>query len=478
MVTYHRLAFPEARALTRKGIPQLTRHPHSDRGRVRLNRTDHYVGPWPDGEEDAPAETRRAYDELIARWLTGGRQPLDTPEQAKRKALAGRRAASADAGPSVAQVIASFLAHADVYYRRPDGSPTGEAENFVYALRPLNHLFGDHPAGRIGARQLLQVRELMVAGYLHPEYGPQRQLSRKLINQRVAKIARVFRWAAGKDMVPAAVHLALSAVESLKAGRSEARETEKVVPVSVADVEATLPKMRPQPAAAVRLQLLTGMRPGEALRLRACDLCRSGEVWIYRPPAHKTTHREKARAVAIGPKAQAVLEQFIRIRCEGCGAEGRPPRLGSPDGRRCGRCADRAERAGVCGPWRRVEVDAGRPLFSPRDEREERHQDARAARKGKVPPSQRSRRRPRPARPPGDRYTPTAYGNAVKRAARKAGVPEWHPNQLRHAHATLVRRLFGLEAAQAALGHSKADVTQLYAERDLALAASVALKVG
>ena len=38
---------------------------------------------------------------------------------------------------------------------------------------------------------------------------------------------------------------------------------------------------------------------------------------------------------------------------------------------------------------------------------------------------------------------------------------------------TEVRRKFGLEAAQTVLGHARADVTQVYAERDHALAASV-----
>ena len=54
----------------------------------------------------------------------------------------------------------------------------------------------------------------------------------------------------------------------------------------------------------------------------------------------------------------------------------------------------------------------------------------------------------------------------------------WHPNQLRHLRATEVQRDFGLEAAQVALGHSRADVTQVYAERDLALAEKVAAEVG
>ncbi len=42
----------------------------------------------------------------------------------------------------------------------------------------------------------------------------------------------------------------------------------------------------------------------------------------------------------------------------------------------------------------------------------------------------------------------------------------WAPNRLRHARATEIRRTYGLEAAQVILGHAKADVTQVYAERD------------
>lgn len=49
---------------------------------------------------------------------------------------------------------------------------------------------------------------------------------------------------------------------------------------------------------------------------------------------------------------------------------------------------------------------------------------------------------------------------------------------LRHAAATEIRRRFGLEAAQVSLGHAKADITQVYAERDIELARKVAMAVG
>ncbi|WP_246173510.1 tyrosine-type recombinase/integrase [Limnoglobus roseus] len=118
----------------------------------------------------------------------------------------------------------------------------------------------------------------------------------------------------------------------------------------------------------------------------------------------------------------------------------------------------------------------------------------------------------KPRRRPSQRYCTHAYDHAVARACDRAFPPpgdlaqrsgetraawwgrltdgqqeevktwrrahRWHPNQLRHSFATLVRRRYGLEAAQVLLGHVRADVTQVYAERNEALAAQVVAEVG
>jgi site-specific recombinase XerC len=57
-------------------------------------------------------------------------------------------------------------------------------------------------------------------------------------------------------------------------------------------------------------------------------------------------------------------------------------------------------------------------------------------------------------------------------------VPHWHPHQLRHLAATHIRQRFGLEAAQVVLGHARAEVTEIYAARDLEQAAAVAAQIG
>jgi len=54
----------------------------------------------------------------------------------------------------------------------------------------------------------------------------------------------------------------------------------------------------------------------------------------------------------------------------------------------------------------------------------------------------------------------------------------WSPNQLRHSRATEVRKLYGAEASRVILGHSNLKTTEIYAERDMQLAAQVARETG
>lgn len=72
----------------------------------------------------------------------------------------------------------------------------------------------------------------------------------------------------------------------------------------------------------------------------------------------------------------------------------------------------------------------------------------------------------------------TEYRVRVRRACLRAGVEPFHPHQLKHNHHTEVRRLYGLEVAREVAGHSSAQVTAIYAERDLEVARRVAEEIG
>jgi integrase len=423
--------------------PKLRRHAASGQAVVTLSGHDHYLGKWPPGQKDAPLDARAAYDRVVAEWRANGRLPV--------------AASPAVRGLTVGELIVRYWPFVERHYRRPDGTPTGEADNIRLALRPLRQLYETLPASEFSPLKLKAIRQHMV------EAG----LARTLINARVAKIVRLFGWAVEEELVPADVAHGLREVKALQAGRCDARESPPVRPVADYAVEAVLPHLLPPVAAMVRLMRLTGMRSGEACRMRACDLDVTGAVWHYKPARHKSSHRGKARVIPLGPRAQGVVRPFLT-------------------------------------------TDLVAPLFSPARALAERAAILRARRRSPVQPSQRSRRKPSRRRAPGLWYTPHAVAVAVRRACDRADrdarqrreveqstatgrepvgvakkvadadrlVPRWHVHQLRHSHASAVRSRYGLDAARTALGHAGASITELYAEKDSALAERVAAEVG
>jgi integrase len=75
-------------------------------------------------------------------------------------------------------------------------------------------------------------------------------------------------------------------------------------------------------------------------------------------------------------------------------------------------------------------------------------------------------------------YRVDSYRQAIQRACKRAKVPSWSPNQLRHNVGTAIRKRFGTEAAQVVLGHGNLSVTEVYAERDMDLARKVMSQLG
>jgi len=121
----------------------------------------------------------------------------------------------------------------------------------------------------------------------------------------------MFAWGVENELVPPTVYGALQTVKGLRAGRSEARESEPVKPVPDGHLEKSLAHMSPVVADMVRLQLLTGCRPGEVCSLRPCDVTVGTDgVWTYRPVRHKTQHRGKERRIFIGPQGQEILRRI------------------------------------------------------------------------------------------------------------------------------------------------------------------------
>jgi integrase len=410
-------------------LPKYRKHKASGQAIVTLAGVDHYLGPH------GTKASKGQYDRLIAEWLQHERRLLPAGDSI-----------------TVVELCARYLRFAKVYYRK-DGRCTKVTPAVKACIKYLKDWYGHEPADSFGPLALKAVRQRMV------EDG----LSRRYINDHTARIKRMFKWAVGEQLVAPATWQALSAVSGLVRGKTAARDNPPVLPVDDAIVDATLPHLPEVVADMLRLQRVTGMRPAEVCIVRPCDLDRSGDVWLYRPASHKTQHRGRERIVFLGAEAQGVLLRYLA----------RDPEA-------------------YC--------------FCPRDSEAQRRADAHAARTTPLSCGNRpgTNQRRKPQHQPGERYEVDAYRRAITRACDKAfphptwaSVPvadltdaeavdlrdwrrdhRWAPNRLRHSYATRVRRECGLEAAQVLLGHSAADVTQIYAERDLAKGLEVARRIG
>jgi integrase len=425
-------------ARRKKGsVPGIRHHRPSGQAVVTLSGQDFYCGTF--GTKVALAE----YDRHVAEWLARGRRPIleneGEPEQL-----------------TVVELIVAYKRHAEAYYRK-NGKPTNEVKQILLAMKVVKQLYGKLPAAEFGPLKLQAVQQAMIrAGW-----------SRKNINKQVGRVVRMFAWAVTKELLPKDAAVALREVPGLEAGRTNAKESAPVQPVPDSILNATLDRLPPMVADMAQLQRFTGCRPEEVCLIRPCDLDTSGDVWSYRPESHKTQHHGRERIIFIGPKGQAILRPYLlRDKSSYC----------------------------FC------------PAEGERKRREAAHEQRTTPLScGNKPGSNVSSK---PKRTAGERYDTASYRRAIYRACELAfGMPAnlrngpkdeteeqkavrlklarewrdkhtWHPNQLRHSAATEIRKRFGLEASQVVLGHSAADVTQVYAERDLEKASSVMAQVG
>lgn len=371
-------------------IPPLKRH-KTGQGYCYVQRRCYYFGRY------GTPECRAKYEQWVSQYLMNGRQPPDRDRPTHTV--------------TVNHVLALYLPWAQEHYVK-HGKPTRQYDRIRIACRPLAEGFGDLPAAAFGVTQMERVQAAMVA----------RGWTRGYCNTCLSVLKGIWRWAGLRELIPMEQVLRLAAVPGLRRGKTTAPESARIEPVNPLLVEQTLPHLGHIPAAMVRVQLLTGMRPGEVCLLRPADLDRSRTPWVFTPSVHKNEHRDQERPIRIGPQARALLAPFL-----------------------LGRAPDEY-------------------LFDPALA----HAEAVLA----------SGRRLLRACKPGKHYSVHGYTQAVVRACARGGLERWTPLQLRHTRGTEVRAQFGPDAARALLGQHSLNSTQIYAELDGDAADRIAEQTG
>lgn len=298
---------------------------------------------------------------------------------------------------------------------------------YTTGCNTLVKLHGLTMADKFGPVKLNEVRDAWIA---------EKKWTRKYINRQLRRLRNLFRWAAEREYISADVLAKLDTVQPLLKGKVDVPEPDPISPAPIRDVVKTMKHLHATIETMVRVELRTGMRPGEVCAMKEADIDRTKHVWFYTPPLHKTSYLDKDRPIAIGPRVQRLLAPYLATANGGY-------------------------------------------IFSPQRTVEQLNEARRARRKTPTTPSQEARQRKRkPIRTPRDHYSTDTYRKAVVRAQKKAGVPSWSPNQLRHNYATAVKQRYGIEAVATLLGHARTDTSEIYAERDLGLAARIAAEIG
>lgn len=388
-------------------VPQLRYH-LSGQAFVRIDDRNYYLG------KHGSPESLARYAFLIAEYQRNG---LSLPTSFDLKSLnplvesltSGTAAVSVSTHQADEPILVKHLAEAYRQWAKVRYAKNqGELQRAGCLCNELIKHYGEVQVEKFGPKSLKDQRSRWVAS------GKARVYCNRLTNYLI----RIFKWGESEELVPPGKWQSLRTVEPLREFHTEAHENEPVQPVPIEHVRATLAELSPIVKAMVRVQLSTGMRPSEVFNLRPCDIDRTKEVWIYRPSKHKTKGRGKTRAVPLLGDAREAIEDYMN------------------------RPAD-----SFC--FSPIEAEA---FFRAR---------LRATRTGG---GSRKKLSESPQRKPGTQYTALSYRRAIERAAKRAGVPHWHPYQLRHLAGTIVREAIDAEAAQAFLGHARLNMTEHYAK--------------
>ena len=273
-------------------LPESRLHRPSGQARLRIAGREFWLGRF--GSPEAQAE----YDRLIGEYLSNGRKPPSTATPASVST-------PSDVAPGEATVtvlVAEFWEWAQTHYRKADGTPTREADNFRAVLRRLRRRYGALPVTAFGPARLLELRGRLVAD----------GLARRTVNAMVRRVRQAFRWGVSRELVPVEALSRLETLEPLQPGRGGRETSGSRGPVDWPLVEATLAALPPMIGAFVVVAFHTGARRGELARLTTGMIDRSGDVWVADLTEQKTAHKGKPRRVHIGPKAQAALTPWLR----------------------------------------------------------------------------------------------------------------------------------------------------------------------
>ena len=292
-------------------------------------------------------------------------------------------------------------------------------EIYVYSLRHLCQHYGNWPVNDFHGKDLEKYRRILIN---------ENKYCRKTINKRIVIIRSAFKWGAFEEFVTYETLTTLTSLTFLKKDEEGTVDNPPVVSVPREIVEATLPFLPTVVADMVQVQLDSGARPSEIREMREIDIIKfRSDLWIY-IPLHDKTESKRAdfdkRKVRFGPRSIKLIRRNFTKNKEDY-------------------------------------------VFRPEEAAKEAQKRASERLKELYPKSVKSKgKKAETTKKYKPFYSNWSYLTAIRRACDRAGVPHWHPYQLRHLRCTEIEEKYGIRVAQILLGHKCLNTTLVYLDED------------
>jgi len=263
-----------------KWPPQPRAHHISGRERVRWRGHDYYIGPI--GGDNA-----QEYAALLVR-LAAAESDKPQPGEPPR-ILAG-------AWPTISGAIAKWLEWATGHYGERD-----EFRHYKRVIEVLLSLHRDLTTDGFGIDDLDDVRKAM----------GEKGWCRNHINRQTIRIKTIWRRLERLKLAPRGSWAHLHSLRPIGKQDRQHRSTEPVRPAEWPAIIAVCRRLKPMPRAMLLFMWFTGCRTGEVRVMRACEVDRAGEEWVFPPAKHKTAHLGHVREIVMGTSAQKVLAPWL-----------------------------------------------------------------------------------------------------------------------------------------------------------------------
>lgn len=273
-------------------LPRIGRH-SSGQARLTIRGKVHYLGEFGSPEAD------QRYRDICRRLLAKDPELLFPARTVDQKVL------------TVKELIDDWwrmVESAGLYMK--EGKPTSSRAGIRATLSQFNSFAGDLKLTTLRREHLIRWRTLLLE---------RRDLTTAGINLKIATVRMVLQYGHDNGHVSDAGMHSLMLVKPLKrsAGGDRDQLTRARRALTHEEITAILPHVSPAVAGMIRFQLLTGCRPGEACKLRLCDVDRSPDGadagdWVFNVPFAKTSHLGKSTSYVLNQECQQLILSFAK----------------------------------------------------------------------------------------------------------------------------------------------------------------------